>query len=380
MEIIILSKNFKKGLSLTEKIPGKTLTLPVLNNVLIDTSGNFLKLSATDLEIGIQWWGLCKVEKEGKIAVPVKFLYQLINSFPDEKINIKEKNKTLFIEGQNYKTQIKGVSAEDFPIIPSFLKEKFIEIDNKKIKQGLLDVINMASLSQIRPEISGIYFSFLKNQVKFVATDSFRLAEKTLNFSQNSGYKNILSEEVNFILPQKTARELINILDETQKNIKIYFSESQILFETFSQETDHPEINLISRQIEGEYPSYQDIIPKEYKTKIILNREEFIRQIKVASLFSGKINEVKLKINPKTKIIEIFSQDPDFGESKSNLPAQIEGEKIETSFNWRFILDGLLNMKSSEVSFDLQDNNGPGVLKPIGDPTYLYIVMPIKPT
>ena len=120
MEIIILSKNFKKGLSLTEKIPGKTLTLPVLNNVLIDTSGNFLKLSATDLEIGIQWWGLCKVEKEGKIAVPVKFLYQLINSFPDEKINIKEKNKTLFIEGQNYKTQIKGVSAEDFPIILVF--------------------------------------------------------------------------------------------------------------------------------------------------------------------------------------------------------------------------------------------------------------------
>ena len=235
----------------------------------------------------------------------------------------------------------------------------------------------MVSSSQIKPEITGIYFSFGKETIKLVATDSFRLAEKTITLKQ--GYKNIFKGEVNFILPQRAAKELINIInDEEEKVLRIYLSESQVLFETFLSTVDHPEINLISRQIEGEYPSYQEIIPKEGKTKIILNKDEFLKQIKTAGIFGGRTNEVILKIAAQEKEIEIFSQDADIGEANLTIPAKIEGNSLKVSFNWKFLADGLANIKSSEISFEFQGDDGPAVIRPVGDSSYLYVVMPIK--
>ncbi|MFA5249295.1 MAG: DNA polymerase III subunit beta [Candidatus Paceibacterota bacterium] len=380
MKITLLTKTLKKGLTIVEKISGRVSTLPILNNVLIEAAPNFIKLSTTDLELGIEWWGMCKTEVEGKITIPAKFFSQLVGSLNDEKIEIEEKNKTLYIETKNHKTQIKGFSAEDFPLIPAFLKDLYIEINSKKLKDALSEVIDFASLSQVRPEISGVYFSFTAEELKLVTTDSFRLAEKTLVFSgKKEEYKNLFNKEVNFILPQKTAKELLTILSETSKSTRIYLSESQVMFETLLQETDHPEVNLVSRLIEGEYPAYQEIIPKESQTKITVDKEEFIKQIKIASLFGGKINEIKVKVDPKTKEVEILSQDPDIGESVSHLPARAEGDKADVSFNWKFVLDGLANIKSSEVFFGLHDNKGPAILKPVGDQNYLYVVMPINP-
>jgi len=233
MNFTILSKEFKKGINIVEKITGKNLTLPILDNVLIEVLSNFIKISATDLELGIQWWGMCKTEKEGKIAVPAKLLNQIAGVLTDEKVNIKEKGNTLTIEGKNYKTQVKGFSADDFPIIPGFSKDNFIEINSKKIKEGLISVVDIVSLSQIKPEISGVYFSFQKDVIKLVATDSFRLSEKTISFPNKQGYKNMFNEEVNFILPQRSAKELINIINEEDKSLRIYLSESQVLFVNF---------------------------------------------------------------------------------------------------------------------------------------------------
>ena len=374
MNFTMLTKELKRGVGVVEKITGKNLTLPILDNLLIEATPNFLKISSTDLEVGIQWWGLCKTEKEGKIAVPARFINQLIGSLPDDKVTIKEKSNSLIIESKNLKTQIKGFSAEDFPIIPSFLKEIYIEIDGKKLKDGLMSVVDIASLSQIRPEISGVYLSFGRDSVKLVATDSFRLAEKIMNFK--SGFKNLFNREVNFILPQKTIKELINILPEEEKGIRIYLSESQVLFETFLSNSEHPEVNLISRQIEGEYPSYQEIIPKASKTKIILNKEEFAKQIKTAGLFGGRTNEVVLNVSDKE--LEIKSQDSEIGESELVVVAKIEGDSLKVSFNWKFIIDGLSNMKSSEISFEFQGGDGPAVIRPTGDASYLYVIMPIK--
>jgi DNA polymerase-3 subunit beta len=245
---------------------------------------------------------------------------------------------------------------------------------------SLKSVVDVVNLSQVRPEISGIYFVIKNNEIKLVGTDSFRLAEKTITDSEKNTFKNFFGKEINFILPQRAAKELINILSDTKKNIKIYLSESQVLFETQMQEIDQPEVNLISRLIEGEYPTYQDIVPKDFKTRVVLDKENFINQIKLASLFAGRTNEIKLKIDPKRKVFEILACGEEFGESKSNLSVKsFEGERLDISFNWRFILDGLLNIKSSEIYFEFQNNSGPVVLRPIGDLSYFYIVMPIKP-
>jgi len=172
---------------------------------------------------------------------------------------------------------------------------------------------------------------------------------------------------------------LINIIsDEEDKVLRIYLSESQVLFETFLSAVEHPAINLISRQIEGEYPSYQEIIPKEGKTTITLNKDEFLKQIKTAGIFGGRTNEVVLKITAKEKEVEIFSQDADAGEANLIIPAKIDGNSLRISFNWKFLADGLVNIKSSEISFEFQGDDGPAVIRPVGDASYLYVVMPIK--
>jgi len=207
-----------------------------------------------------------------------------------------------------------------------------------------------------------------------VATDSFRLAEKTIPLEKK------IKKEYAFILPQKPTREIINILGEKEGKLKLYFSPNQTLFEFPMKETSHPQIQITSRLIEGEYPNYQEIIPKKFKTRVILKKDEFLNQIKTASLFSGKINEVKFTITPSKKEVELFAQSPDIGENKSSLPAKIEGDPMQISFNHKFLIDGLLNIKSSEVIFALTEEEGPCVLKPVGDSSYIYVIMPIKAT
>jgi len=373
MKIEVLKENLKTGLGIAEKaISGKNLSLPILDNVLINTEENFLNLNSTDLETAIRVWILVKILKPGKVAVPVKFLSSFVSLLPNEKIVLEEKKQGLYIECKNFKNQIQGVNPEEFPLIPEFKNAEFLLLDNQNFCQGLMQVVDVASPSQSRPEISGICFVFSKNSAKIVATDSFRLAEKSITLETP------VKKEVSFILPQKPARELINILGNKEGKIKIYFSPNQIMFESPMKEVVHPEIQIISRLIEGEYPNYEEIVPKKFKTHVVVKRDEFISQVKAASLFSGKTNEIKIKVKAETKEMEISAQDADIGEGHSVLPAKIEGESIEAAFNHKFLVDGLLNIKGSEVIFNFSKEDGPSVLKPVGDASYLYVVMPIK--
>ena len=374
MKVEILKENLKNGLNVVEKIVGKNPSLPILDNVLMQTEDNFLCLSSTDLETAVKLWILTKIVKKGSVVVPAKFFSNLVSLLPNEKITLEEKKQGLYIECKNFKNQIQGFNPEEFPLIPEFENLEFLEIDNKKFCQGLAQIVDVASPSQSRPEISGIYFIFSKNLIKIVATDSFRLAEKSIVLEEP------LKKEISFILPQKPAREIINILGEKEGKTKIYFSPSQTMFELPMKDAARPQVQIISRLIEGEYPNYEEIIPTKFKTHIIIKRDEFLSQIKAASLFSGKVNEIKIKANPETKEVEISAQDINVGESKSSISAKIEGEEIEASFNCKFLSDGLLNIKSSEVIFDLSREDGPSILKPVGDASYIYVVMPIKST
>lgn len=377
MKIIILKDNIKKGLEIIEKITGKNLTLPVLNNVLISTEKNLLKLSGTDLEIGIKYWTLCKTEKEGEIIIPAKFASSFINLLPQEKIYLEVKNKILHIECKNYKAKIKTEFTQDFPIIPKIETDgslDFISVNNYPFCQGLAQVVEFTTSNQARPELSGVCFNFQKNKLKLAATDSFRLAEKTLHFEKE------IDKEYSFILPQKTAQMIINIFSEKEGKIRIYPSPNQVQFETFFPEISHPEVQVISRLIEGEYPNYQEIVPQNYKTQVLLSKDKFLNQIKTASLFSEKSNEIKIKIISKEQKIEIFSQSPELGENYSNLEGKITGKDVNVSFNWKYLLEGLSRLKSSEIIIGLNGGEGPVVLKPKGDDTYFYVVMPIKGT
>ena len=372
MKIEILKNNLKNGLEVVEKIAKKNLTLPALSNVLLSCESNFLRLDTTNLETSISWWVLAKIEEQGKIAIPATFFSSLVNLLKEEKIQLRSQDKNLILETKNQTTQIQGIDPEEFPIIPKIEKEEIVKISNKKLLEILSQIIEIPSISQIRPEISGIYFSFKKDLLKVVGTDSFRLAEKTIIL------KGEIKKEVSFILPQDAVRELINILSQEDGHTIIYFSPNQILFENIDEETSHSRVQVLSRLIEGEYPKYQEIIAKKYKTQIIIKKDDFRNQLKQAGLFGGKISEVKLVIKPKSDQLKIYSESPEVGKNESYLPIKIKGEPIEVSFNYRFLISGLQNIKSSEVIFELNGEDGPGVLKPVGDESYIYVSMPIK--
>jgi DNA polymerase III subunit beta len=387
MKIKILKNKLKEGLNIVERISGKSINLPILNNILFSVEKNFLNLSATDLEIGINWWSLIKKDKEGKAAIPSKILSSFINFLPEKPIELNLKNLDLEVSCEKYKTLIKGVNPEDFPIIPKGeeKKDKFkkVEIQAKIFCQALASVVDIAGTSSIKPEISGVYLLFQKNLITIAATDSFRLAEKKIT---SSNFSTDISQDISLIIPQKTAREVISIFTEKEGVLNIYLSTGEIFFENYLSEVSHPEINLTSRLIDGDYPNYYEIIPKKQETSITFSLEEFINQIKMASLFSGKINEIKITANPEKNRIDFFSQNPEVGEYKSFLDCKIEGRPCQVSFNYRFLLDGLMGINSSqknkkgEALMELTGSEKPGVLKPKGDDNYLYLIMPIKNT
>lgn len=375
MKFTILKDNLTKGLNLVERITGRNLILPILNNVLLSTEKNILKLVTTDLEVAIIYRCLAKIEKEGEITVPVKVLSNFTSLIDDQRITFELKRNIFHLSGENYKTQIKGLDPKDFPIIPKIEESESIEMDPIPFCEGINQVIDFCSITQTRPELSGVYFSFNKNQLKLVATDSFRLAEKTLNFEKEG-----LSAEKSFILPRNAARELVNLFSETKGMIRIYFSANQVMFESKFPETDNPQSQIVSRLIEGEFPNYEEIIPKGSKTKIEVEQIKLQNGIKSASLFSGKGNELTIKVEPKKNQIEIMAQDTEVGETDVVIPAKITGEKVDICFNYKFLLEGVSKIKGKEVIIELNGEGGPGMIKSGKNQNLIHILMPIKPT
>ncbi len=374
MKLTILKDVLKKGINAVERTSSKSFTLPILSNILFSVEKNFLKLSATDLDLGVIWRSLVKTEKEGKIAIPGKLISNFISSLPEKPIDLELNELNLKISCGNYQTLIKGFNADEFPIIPKINEGDFVLVNSKDFCQNLNQISGFTSVSNTRPEISGIYFSFQKTMLILAATDSFRLGEKKFPLISQQN----LSKDSSFILPQKAAREIVNIFGDQDGELKIFINLNQVLFETQNKDQSQPNIQLISRLIEGDYPDYQEIIPKKFETKAVVQKGDLINQVKLASIFSGKINEIKIKTDSKQKIIDIYSQDADLGEYKSFLPAQITGKDIELSFNHKFLLDGLTSAGGNEIIFEFSSIDGPVVLKSKDNDNYLYLVMPIR--
>jgi len=373
MELICLQENLKQALGITERIIGRNLTLPILNNILLNIENNKLKVSSTNLEIGINTWVSGKINKKGGITVPARLITDFINNLPNKKIELRIKGNQLVLKSEKFRAVLNGLPVDNYPIIPKIKDKPIAKVEGMLLKNDLSQVVEMASILESRPEITGIFIKFSKDLIKLAATDSFRLAER--NIEINLGKE---VEEQSIIVPQRTIQELIRILGEKdldtpdqKQEVEIILSGNQILF-------DLGYTQLISRLIEGQYPNYQQIIPDKTQTQVVIDRKELISSIKIASLFSGKVNDIKVLINPNKSIIETSSKSADVGENKSQIKAEIEGNQVEVLFNYRYLLDGLNNIFSDKVIIGLNDNSKPIVIRPVGDMNYTYVVMPIK--
>ncbi len=380
MKISVRQNKIKKALDIAENIASRSASLPILNNVLLEAEDSFLKVSSTDLETGVTFRLLAKVEKKGKVTVPAQTISNIVSYLPSSStVEMTVKNNTLHLVSENTETKINGIDAEEFPVIPEVEKSESVDFLARVLKNGVTQVIGVASPSSIKPEISGIYINLTKNQLTFAATDSFRLAEKKTNFSEAFE----VSKEYSLILPHKAASFLKTVFEEEKRKVRTYLSPNLVMFETFLEEADEPEMRFVCKLVEGEYPDYEEIIPDDFSTKVIVDRKLFLDHLKRASIFASRINEVKLDFLPSKNKINVFCQNSELGEHSSSLSCEASGEKTSISFNHKFLRDGLSSIDEERVimglSKDKRGEDGPALLKPIDDESYIYVVMPIQP-
>ncbi len=368
MRLIILNNNLKEALHSIEGATGDNLNLPILKNILIKSEDNKIIFSATNLELAVNYRVPGKIIEGGSLTIPLNIFSNIINNLTTERITLENKNFNLLIKTDNYEATVQGLNPEDFPIIPKINHtDKFIKINSGIFKSALLKVINSIQYSEIRPEINGCLFGYQLDYLKLTGTDSFRLSEKIISADQ---FKSNFEEGFEIIIPLKTLQEILKTVPNDSE-LDISVNQNQILFKT-------GELEIISRLIEGKFPDYQSIIPQELKSELVINKSELVNALKLTSIFSGRVNEIKLKIGENKKFLEIYSADSAVGENHYLLPAKINGHNLDISFNGRYLLDGLKPLEDKEIILGFNNDNQPAVVKSPADKNWFYILMPIR--
>lgn len=364
MKLSCTKENLQAGLAAAGRIASKNLTLPILGNILLRAEKGVLHLSATNLEVGVKSRVRAKVSDDGALTVQARLLTDYINLLEHEKIDLETEGATLRVVSGSSQTTIRGIPADDFPIIPTIQREHGIRASSPTLRDALSQVLFAAAQDVARPEISGTYVAASDDRLTLAATDSYRLAERTLKIEDGSAGRAM-------IVPTRALHELVRILPG-EGTTEAYFSESQALFVADS-------IELTTRLIEGQYPDYKQIIPKASATQATVDVEQFSNAIKTASLFCKPgINDVTLEFIPDKKTIICTAANTELGEHRGEFSAPVQGSRSTVVFNYRYLLEGFSNLKSASATIGVSDNVSPGVLRPENSKDYLYIIMPIR--
>ncbi len=385
MKLICTQENFKKAIYGCEKIVAKKSTLPILNNILLRAKKGSLILLATNLEIGISIKVNAKIEKEGEITIPAQLISNFATNLSTGKnIELETINDKLKIKSDSNKTIIKGLLADDFPLIPSRKGDNLFKLSSLKLKEIILKVIPAVAFNETRQELTGINIIFKEKEFFLAATDSFRLSECRLNINSDNiinlkKYTDFINKNKNIIIPAGTLIEINRLIQtNTESQIEVAIEENQIFFEVNN-------IKIVSRLINGKYPEYKNIIPKEYKTVVIGEKETIQNAVKMASLFTSReTNEITLKIDSQNKKVFILSKSSEIGENSTKINFNITGPSQEVVFNAKYFLDGINIVSSYQLAILLNNDLTPVAIKEVDNKTkktsndFIYIVMPIK--
>ncbi len=384
MKLICTQDNFKKAIYNTERIVSKQNTLPILNNILFEAKKGFLVLSATNLEMGAQVKVGVKVEKEGKITIPAKIISSFSNNLPQgENVLIEGIEQGIKIKSGSFKAIIKGISADDFPLIPKKSSEYLLNISSIDLKNILSKEMVSVAQNETRQELTGINLILSQKEIFFASTDSFRLSESKISVNKENINKEVFEAYINkkdsIIIPFGTLNEVMRIISNNEEcDVKITIESGQIFFEI-------EETKIVSRLINGKYPEYKHIMPKDYKTRVVLEKSVFQNAVKMANIFaSGKSGEISIKIDSGAKKIFIGASSAETGENSTELKFDVSGPSQEVILNSKYLLDGINSISTFNVAFLMNSESTPIALKEINEQTgevlhdFTYIVMPIK--
>ena len=364
MKINFLKTNLKNLINQAERFTGKNLTLPILSHILFEVNDKKCSVKATNLEMALEASFPCKVIKDGVVTIPSRVFSTIIQNINEENITIEEKNNILYIQTENSKISINGSSDKDFPLIPKIKQPKNLTLSYFSLFSSLKSVLPSVSRSDLKPEISGVFFKIGGKRLKIASTDTFRLAEAEINVKDSD------DKSFSFILPLKTAEEIIRFELTEDADVVINYNDNQIVFNIF-------ESVITSRIIDGVFPEYSGIIPKNFETKIILDRNGLIQKIRSASVFSSKLNDIVFKYSDSELIIE--SSNNDLGSASFSLPIkQFSGKNGILNFNFRYILDGLESVEGEDIIINISGDNSPSLIKSTKNDSFLYVLMPIR--
>ena len=357
-------EEIKSKILQVEKITGKNLTLPILNSILLIASDKSLKLRSTNLSLGIEVEITAKIEKEGIVAVSGSVLNGIFsNVFQNENVYLESIDGNLLIQTKKSKIKLKGQPHDDFPTIPKVVGTSF-EIESKKLIEGIKSVYYSSSVSDIKPEISSVFMYSNEDNLVFVSTDSFRLAEKKIKIKG-------LPEIGGILIPFKNISEILRVFGESASVVKVCFNKNQISFSS-------DDFYLTSRVIDGVFPDYRQIIPKTPGTNAIVLKQDLLNALKLSNIFSDKFNQVNLLIKPKEKIFELSSANNDVGENKTYLDAALTGENIELGFNYKYFSDCFQSITTDSISIKFSGPSSPIVVSSVGDISFIYLIMPMN--
>ncbi len=365
MKIECVKEKLGVAISKAEKITGKNLTLPVLSCVLLEAKNNSLTIRATNLELGIEVTLPVKVEREGTVAVPGGILSNFISNLQkDNNVKLEFAETNLIVSTSSNTTLIKTFAHEDFPTIPRIEDGKTFKIEAQNFLKGLKSVWYSSATSSMKPELSSVYIYPEDDSIVFVATDSFRLAEKKVKIKKGNEFTQIL-------IPFKNIPEIMRGLEDAKGEVSVILNKNQISF-------SFDGVYLTSRVVDGTFPDYKQILPKEKKTEVIMLKQDFVSALKLANIFSDNFHQVRFKIEPKKKNFEIRTKNSDVGENTNKIDGALTGDDLEINFNFKYISDCFQSIDADSVSLEFTALNRPMVVRGVGDTSFLYLVMPMN--
>ena len=371
MKLSVMQENLARGLQVVSRAVSTRSTLPVLNNVLLRTEDGGLKLTATNLEIGITYWVAGKIDTAGAVTVPAHLLADIVAGMPaNERVDLEVlPQETLHIQAGRFETRVKGIDAEEFPAIPSAGERPTTRVSQSALRTALGEVTFAAATDEARPILTGVLARFEGEKLTLAAADNYRIAVKTITIMDPV-------EESSVVIPARSLHELARVLTESDDPVDIVISPSrnQVMF--------HLEgIDLVSRLIDGQFPNYQQVLPKGFTTRATVDREQLLKAVRLASLIaSSSANIVKLQVGKDAEIGMAVSAAADVGDNRSEVEAAVEGDGTTIAFNARYLLDVLTNVEVAQFALELNGPLSPGVFRPIDDGQYVHVVMPVKTT
>lgn len=399
MRVSCFQENLAKGLSIVGRAVASRSTLPVLGNILLEAKDNHLRLSATNLEIGINCWIGAKVEDEGAITVPARLLAEFVNSLPPERIDMElsVRTQTLQLNCARYNANIKGIDAAEFPIVPTVdngegpeqtaevLEGSTIALETAGLRKMIDQVVFAAATDESRPTLTGVEVSFKGDRLVMAATDGYRLSVRSVELERPLG------DDMTVIIPAKSLSELARVIgdadEERSVQVTVTQARNQILFRVWGRgdaKSGFHSVLLASQLIDARFPDYRAIIPKTHTTRTVVERAALLNAVRAAALYArDNANIVRMAIQPGGGggHMRLTATSAEQGESVNEIEAMVEGGNLDIAFNAKYLIDVLSQIDQPQVVIETTQPTRPGALRPVGmgDDEFLHVVMPMHP-